>query len=258
MALADTDPLQAIVEGLQRAHHGGPLADDLALGGTPLTVEQAYALQHRLLDALGEPGAFPRHWKSGAASRADVLKHAPLPSRGVRGSGASLADLPLRNRWIEAEVALRIGRDVPAAEAQQLQPAAVPGLVDGMCVSIEVLDSRWAGGRGAAPLLKLADLLMHGALVLGDFVPFSARAWDQQACHIAIGGAGEQRFRGSLGLGDPTWVLPAWARHVTRQGASIPKGTVVSTGSWCGVLDAQRGDLVAVEFPGIGTAAATL
>jgi 2-keto-4-pentenoate hydratase len=254
----ETDPVEATVQSLLHARRGGPPADDQAFQGRITSEEQAYAVQELLLVALGESPGAPRTWKSGAASRSEPLKHAPLPAVGVRPAGISLSDLHLRHRWFEAEVALRIGREVTPDEAQQLTLADAPALVDGMCASIEILDSRWRGARSAAPLLKLADLLMHGALVLGDFVPFSPRTWDQQECRVRIGHAEQSSFRGTLGLGDPAWVLPEWMRHVTRHGASIARGTVVSTGTWCGVLDAQAGELVAVEFPGIGSASVQL
>jgi 2-keto-4-pentenoate hydratase len=248
------DPIATVFNALLQARQGGPAADDQRLQPTLDTVEQAYAVQERVWAGLQQQEGVPRHWKSGAATRTDAVRHAPLPTQGVRSSGASLADLGLRHRWIEAEVALRLGRDVRADEAQQATPAAAGELVDAMCVSIEVLDSRWAGARGAPPLLKLADFLMHGALVLGEFVPCAARDWSQQACRVRIGHGGALSFQGSLGIGDPAWVLPAWLRHATRHGGVLRAGTVVSCGSWCGVLDAQAGDTVVAEFPGIGVA----
>lgn len=254
----DTDAIDATVQRLLLAHQGGALADDQALQSLIISEAQAYAVQERLLVALGEPAACPPYWKSGAPSRAQAMKHAPLPSQRVRPTGASVGDLHLRHRWFEAEVALRIGREVTANEAQGITLEDACALLDGMCVSIEILDSRWLGARKAAPLLKQADLLMHGALVLGAFVPFAPRAWDQQVCHVRIGSADALTFLGSLGIGDPAWVLPAWMRHATRHGASIPRGTVVSTGSWCGVLDAPADARVAVEFPGIGSATVPL
>lgn len=253
-----SDPIDAVLQSLLQARGSGVAADDRALADRLVSEEQAYAVQDRLLAALGEPPGCPRHWKSGGPSRVDPMRHAPLPVAGVRPSGSSLNDLPLRHRWIEAEVALRVGRDVAPDEAQQLIPAQAGEVVDAMCVSIEVLDARWASARTAAPLLKLADLLMHGALVLGEFVPFSPRAWDTQECRVRIGAADWQSFRGSLGIGDPAWVLPAWLRHATRHGATVPRGTVVSCGSWCGVLAAQAGDPVLTEFPGIGAAGVQL
>lgn len=258
MSTASTDSIDTIVQSLLRVHRGGPLADDQALQGLISSEAQAYAVQDRLLAALGDTAACPRHWKSGAPTRVDASKHAPLPSRGVRSTGASVNDLQLRHGLFEAEVALRIGREVTPNEALQIGVEDASALLDGMCVSIELLDSRWTSARTAAPLLKQADLLMHGALVLGDFVPFAARAWDQQACLVRIGEADAHPFRGTLGIVDPAWVLPAWMRHATRHGASIPKGTVVSTGTWCGVLQARAGEPVTVEFPGIGTATVQL
>jgi 2-keto-4-pentenoate hydratase len=255
---AEPDPVDAAVQGLLRARSSGSPADDQAFQGRITSEEQAYAVQDRLLQALGDASACPRYWKSGAPSRAEQLRHAPLPAAGVRPAGASLGDLGLGRCWIEAEVALRIRREVKPGEARQLALEDASALVDGMCVSIEVLGSRWAAARNAAPLLKLADLLMHGALVLGDFVPFLPRAWDQQECRVRIGEADWRSFRGSLGLRDPAWVLPVWMRHASRNGAAIAAGTVVSTGTWCGMLEAQAGDRVAVEFPGIGAASAQL
>ena len=61
-------------------------------------------------------------------------------------------------------------------------------------------------------------------------------------------------FRGTQSLGDPAWLLPIWLKHVTRHGATVPRGTVVTTGTWCGLLEAKAGDRVRVVFEGIGEA----
>lgn len=251
-------PLASLVDQLCSAHRGGSPADDQAALPLVASLEDAYAVQEALYAALGHPAGVPGYWKSGGPTRKDPMRHAPLPVAGVHASGSALAGVRLRNRWIEAEVALRLGRAVTPQAAKDLGEDEAAALVDGMCVSIEMVDTRWAGGRAAAPLLKVADLVVHGALVLGDFVPFAPRAWDQQECRVRIG-AGEWRsFRGSLGVVDPAWVLPQWLRHVTRNGATVPAGTVVTTGTWCGLLDAVPGDLVEVQFPGIGAASVQL
>jgi 2-keto-4-pentenoate hydratase len=59
-------------------------------------------------------------------------------------------------------------------------------------------------------------------------------------------------------MADPVWVLPAWLRHATRDGATVPAGTVVTTGTWCGLLPAMQGDLVRARFDGIGEASVQL
>jgi 2-keto-4-pentenoate hydratase len=55
-------------------------------------------------------------------------------------------------------------------------------------------------------------------------------------------------------MGEPAWVLAAWLRHATRDGAVLAAGSVVTTGTWCGILQAQAGDAVQADFDGIGQA----
>lgn len=250
-----TPSQDAIVQSLLRAHQGGPLADDQAAQAHVTTLEQAYAMQEQLYTALGHaPHEVARYWKSGGPTRSDPMRHAPLPLAGVRPSGSTLDGLYLRNRWVEAEIALRIGQPVTPAMAHGLTMDAARDLVDALCVSIELVDTRWAAGRAAPPLLKLADLQVHGALVLGEFVryaPYRSHDWSSQRCRVRIG-AEMHDFQGSLGVDDPAWVLPDWLRHLTRHGATVPAGTVVSTGTWCGLLEAKAEDEVGVEFDGVG------
>ena len=219
-------------------------------------VAAAYAVQDRVAAALGWfADGPPRHWKSGGPSRQATLTHAPLPPAGIWASPAQAASWPFHQRGIEAELALRLRQPVDAQQAAALDLVQARALVDAMCVSIEIVDSRWAEGLQAPALAKLADLQAHGALVLGDWLPFdAARDWAAQACQVAIGQQPVRHFVGSHSMADPVFVLPAWLRHATRHGAVVPAGTVVTTGTWCGLLPAQAGDWVAVRFDGIGQA----
>lgn len=253
------DPLEAVVEALVRARGDAPAADDQALQSSVATAAQAYEVQERVLRRLGQAAGVPRYWKSGGPSHHDTLTHSPLPEANVRRSGSRFDDLRWRHRWIEAEVALRVGRDVTPDAAQQAADAASAGaFIDAMTVTIEIVDSRWASARQAPALLKLADFQVHGALAVGELVPFAPRDWAQQECRVRIGGGDWQGFRGSLSVVDPCWVLPQWLRHVTRNGATVPAGTLVTAGTWCGLLEAEAGDRVEAEFPGIGSVSVQL
>lgn len=220
---------------------------------------QAYGVQDRVAEAMGWFGmALPGHWKSGGPSRDAVLTHAPLPPAGVRTSPANCSDMHFNTAAIESEIALRLGQAVTPERAATLTPGTAAALIDAMTVSIEIVDSRWADPANASPLLRLADQQSHGALVLGDWVPYTARDWATQVCETRIGANAPDLRKGAHSMGDPAWLLPIWLRHVTRDGATVPAGTVVTTGSWVGVLPVQRGDAVVVEFPGIGRAEARL
>ncbi|WP_374669169.1 fumarylacetoacetate hydrolase family protein [Ramlibacter sp.] len=238
----------------QRPADAAPLADVLT------SAEQAYAVQALVLRALDGPDAatVSRHWKSGGPSRTATLTHAPLPASGVRSSPADMRDLHFNLRLIEAEIALRLGQAVTPAQAAALTPETATALLDGMTVSIEVVDSRWQDLPRVPPLLKLADLQVHGALVLGAWVPFVARDWATQTCEVTIGTQAPQAFAGTHSLGDPAWLLPTWLRHATRHGQTVPAGTIVTTGTWCGMLKAAAGDRVVARFDGVGEASVQL
>ena len=250
--------LPSCVEALVHARTHHTLSDALPLGDAVSSSEIAYAVQQEVADRLAwfQPGT-PQYWKSGGPSRDAVLTHARLPQAGIWPSPAITA-WPFAMRGIEAEIALRLAMPVDAQCAASLDRDGACRLVDAMTVSIEVVDSRWAQGLEAPALLKLADLQSHGALVLGNWVPFdAAHDWSGQWCRVQITGASPQAFRGTHSLGDPAYVLPALLRHATRGGRVVPAGSVVTTGTWCGVLQARPGDTVVAAFDGVGEAGVT-
>lgn len=250
----------AVAQAIVQARRARRPADAGVLGAMLLTPHDAYAVQALVAQALHGPGApFPHFWKSGGPSRDAALTHAPLPPEGVWSSPAAAPSWPFNIRLIEAEIALRLGRAVTPAQASSMAQDATPGLVDAMAVAIEVVDSRWQQGVAAPALLKLADLQSHGALVLGDWTPFARRDWAAQTCVVQVGTQPAVLRCGTHSMGDPAWLLPAWLRHATtREGQTVPAGTVVTTGTWCGMLPAAAGDCVTVRFEGVGEASVQL
>ncbi|MEO5770868.1 MAG: fumarylacetoacetate hydrolase family protein [Burkholderiaceae bacterium] len=250
--------IDAAVQALVEARRSGRSATAVTLPDAAA----AYAVQARVAAELGwfSEGPAASHWKSGGPSRGAEMTHAPLPPAGVWNSPADARKRawPFHFRGVEAEIALRIVRDVDATLAATLDVDAARELVDAMCVAIELVDSRWSEGRGAPALAKLADLQSHGALVLGPWVPFAARDWSAQTCAVTIGDAPAQTYRGTHSLDDPAFVLPGWLRHATREGACLRAGSVVTTGTWCGLPLAAAGDRVTAEFAGIGRASVQL
>jgi len=238
-----------------RPHDAAPLAGKLA------SAVDAYAVQERVAREFGwfADGGAPKYWKSGGPSREAVPTHAPLPPAGVWTSPARSGAWPFQLRGVEAEIALRLACDVNAARAQALDTESAAMLVDAMAVSIELVDSRWQQGLDAPALFKLADLQSHGALVLGEWMPFEvARDWHAQSCRVRIGSQPAVERTGTHAMNDPAFVLAAWLRHATRNSACLQAGTVVTTGTWVGILHATEGDLVTAEFAGIGSASVQL
>jgi len=249
-----------VVHALVQARRDGTAPAAASLAALLQDADDAYAVQEGVARQLGWFGtAPPLCWKSGGPSRDAGLSHAPLPPAGVCQGAADIGRWPwLQPRGIEAEIALRLAHEVDATLAARLGPGDAPALVDAMAVSIEIVDSRWQEALDAPALYQLADQLCHGALVLGDWAAFAARDWGLQECRVQIGARPLVSRRGTHSLGDPAFLLPAWLRHATRGGLRLPAGTVVTTGSWAGLLPAAPGEKVTAEFPGIGHASVQL
>ena len=232
----------ALAHALLQARHSGELLDADDWADVVRAPADAQAVQAALAPALGwrvagsqqGPGRVPGYWKSGA---------------------------PLHLRGIEAEIALRLGREVTAEMAAALQPGDGLELIDGITAAIEVVDTRWRQHLKAPPLLLAADGLCHGALVLGPWQDASRllprespRDWSAQVCRLRVGAAPLQAFTGTHPLGDPLWLLAGWLQELVRRYGSVPAGTVVTTGTWNGLAFAQAGDLVVAELDGIAEA----
>ncbi|MEG1735011.1 MAG: fumarylacetoacetate hydrolase family protein [Comamonas sp.] len=221
--------------------------------------EDARAVQSALAGVWGwwPADRAPRYWKSGAANRQTALLHVPLPESGVQ-QGLAWAAAPqtvFNLRGAEAEIALRIGQDISAQQAAALTPESALALVDGVAVAIEWVDVRWRDGLQAPALALLADGQCHGGLALGEWLPatlLAGRDWAQQVCTVAVNGEAPQRFTGTHSLGDPAWLLLDWLQHVARRYGSVPAGTAVTTGSWCGCLKLDAEDRLTIAFEGLG------
>ena len=217
---------------------------------------EAYAVHDGLIAALGwQPAGQPQFWKSGGGSRQALLTHAPLATAGVRsGSGLDFSDLQLHAPGMEAEIALRTGRDLRAADLDGLtidNAAAI--VIDAMAVAIELIGSRWQEAFDAPALLRLADCQSHGGLALGDWLPYRAdHDWGKQACTLTVNGSPAQMGSGAHPLGNPAWGLLSWLQHATRDGRTLPAGSVVTTGAWRVQLGLKPGDRAMAHFDGLG------
>ncbi|MET1115425.1 MAG: fumarylacetoacetate hydrolase family protein [Comamonas sp.] len=251
--------VEAVTHTLLQARAQARLVNALPLAASLSSVKEAYAVQQAVARQQDwfYNGA-PRAWKSGGAARGTALTHAPLPPAGVWASPATVGRWPVHARGIEAEIALRLGQDVSAAQAARLVEGEGAELIDAMAVSIELVESRWLQQFAAPPLLLLADQLCHGALVIGDWQPCDLRGaapdWMQQVCRLRVGEGEATVHVGTHSLGDPVWLLAEWLRHATSEYGTLRAGTVVTTGSWVGLVRAHAGERVHAQFDGVGEA----
>ncbi|MBI2768136.1 MAG: fumarylacetoacetate hydrolase family protein [Burkholderiales bacterium] len=242
------DSAQAFAGRLLATRRGAPPAQWRDV--LPAARAGAYAVQDAVAAQLGAIGG----WKVGAKGPDVEPACAPVPASGLLPSGVALIGPPWNLRGIEVEVAVRLGKDLPAVDGM---PAAteIMAAIDAVLPAIEVVETRLADWRGSDPLAALADLQSHGALVLGE--PSTLRAQDIDLrtvqAYLAFDGQPVATTRGANPAAD-IWRLLGWlAHHCSQRGTPLRAGDVVTTGSCTGMLFAHEGAHVQGQLAGLGT-----
>ncbi len=207
-----------LIQALAASHrHGMPL-DATAWTDAVRDEADAYAVHDGVALALGWPAT---RWKSGGAGPLGPFSHSPVSPE----PGAVLLG-------VEAEVALRLARDISPEAAQAPLDAHV---IDGMCIAVECIASRWQQALDAPALLRMADFQSNAGLLLGPWQAWQPLDWARLPWRLTLSGEPEVQRLGGHSLGDPSGVLAAWLCHATRHGDTVRAGTVVTTGAWGGV-----------------------
>ncbi|MCR5866525.1 2-keto-4-pentenoate hydratase [Aquincola sp. J276] len=253
--------MQPLIELLADARMQGRVLDTLPAGALPANEAQACDLQHALLARLGQGVG---GWKVGAKAHDGPIAGAPLPADAVHHGAAVL---PLRDGCVpggrllglELELAFFFARDMGPGD-ESLADAEVLSAIDRMAASIEVVASRFAEGVVPPPLLAHADLMFHGALVVAEPVAFDrGRSLTDPVLSLSLDGRPLPGLPGHNPAGNPLRLLPWLVRHVARRGLRLPAGTVVTTGSYVGLVPVPaQGALVLGDIAGLPAVRLTL
>ena len=240
-----TEHVDEAVRHLCAARRGPPL-HELPAGCRPQTDADAYQIQEAVALQLGETVG---GWKVGAASAAGAAFCAPIWVRMIRPSPASYIPAELRMIGIEAEIAFRLGRDLPARKAVYDRAEVIAGAA--LHPVIEVVDSRYADFRGLDRLSILADNFSNGGLVYGPAVPDWEKL-DLASTAIIVTEDGEPFANSSTGgARDPIAALVDFANLMNGRGG-VKAGTLVTTGSWTGLVFTRRGAQISADFGPLG------
>ena len=212
----------------------------------PRSAAEAYAIQDLVAERLGPA----RGWKTGAPSPEAEPAYAPIFTI-VEGPSRFPASAQ-RLFGIEAELAFRIGQDLPP-RAKPYEREEVVAVIASMHPAVELVDSRFADWQRVDAFSKLADNQSNGALVLGAAIA-GWQEFDRVRPPIAvtIDGALAARSTGNSG-GDPLRLLTALANHCARRMGGLTEGCIVTTGSITGVVFAGPGADVVADFGPLGT-----
>ena len=232
-------------ELLVAARRTGKLLDALPDACRPQTLDDAHAIQDATLAALGERIA---GWKVSVVD-GRVVRGAIMASR-VFESGAQVKASTMPLLGIEAEIAFRFERDLPAGKHSYEDVAAAVTAF----AAIELVDSRFRDFQAVTAQERNADFVTNGGFVRGAVAP-GWRRLDLKNIPVTltIGGAEIVKRNGGHGAGDPLLPAVALANDLP---AGLKAGQFVTTGTYTGLTFAKPGQRVVAAFEGIGTAEA--
>lgn len=244
----------ALADLLAGAHAGRNAVerhDDIA----PQSADEAYAVQDRVYAAVCS-GKRPPAWKVGAAG--DQIEPIASPILEVFSSPARLAGKHRRLIGVEAEVAYRFSRDLPA-RAERYTDEEIAASIGEVLVALELCDARLSDWQAAPALWKLADFGLNAALVTGSGTADWRRLeFSSQRAELLIDGQRRVHVTGAHPCGNPFRLVPWIVAHCGRRWGGLRAGDVVTTGSWGGMHPVAPGQTVVARFSGIGEASATI
>jgi 2-keto-4-pentenoate hydratase len=233
----DGNTLDSLAESLLQAEALRQPIEPLTTAVANLSVDDAYAIQTRVIRRRTESGDRIVGRKVGLTSRAmqEQLGVAEpdfgvLLESMVLTSGARLATGMLIAPRVEAEFAVRMSRDLSGPSVTLAETRAAIGEV---MLALEIIDSRIVDWR-----IRLVDTIADNAssalVVLG--APLSATAellvrLPNAQLDFAERGVVVDGGRGSAVLGDPLEALVWLVHRLSAFGESLQAGDVVMTGA---------------------------
>ncbi len=197
----------------------------------------AYQVQEAVVMALGEGVAA---WKVGTAPAPDEVWGSPLPGCCVHHSPGHLQRQPGSIFGLELEIAFRFSRAF-SAEALPRDDEEILAALDAMALAVEVVSSRYQGWPDVPDLLKLADLQNHGALVVGNPVPYrSGYPFLSPQGALRIDGSDVSKQPLGNPAGDPRRLLAPFVRQCALRGLPVQPQHWITTGSYSGIFFVDR------------------
>ncbi len=235
----------------------GTVLDALPPSLRPASRQEGYLIQAQI-EGESEKPLFG--WKIAATSEAGqrhIGIDGPIAGRllaeRVHHDGDVVPFGANRMRVAEAEFAFCLGRDLPP----RATPYAVTEVLDAVSelyLAIEIPDSRFTDFVTAGGPQLIADNACAHRFVLGPKAPANWRDVDLVS-HRVVGkveGRSECEGTGANVLGDPRIALTWLANELSALGVTLGKDQIVTTGTCVTPMEIQPGDLVSVDYGGLG------
>jgi 2-keto-4-pentenoate hydratase len=247
MNAAATEAAARFLVAARRARRPGERLPEPA---RPADVDSALAIQKRVTELLGLPIG---GWKCSMPTAPRPVSMAPIYAPTIFSS-SPCPILPIAGMArVEPEIAFVIDRDLPH-RASVYTDVEVRAAIRAPHLVLELIGSRYADPAAATYPELLADGVANHGLFVGPVVA-AALAHPLDVIPIAIDAAGEtlHTLQGKHPDAHPIKPLVWLANHLAQHGNGLVAGQIVTTGSYCGVVDVPLDVPLNIGFGQLGT-----
>lgn len=224
---------------------------------SPADFTDSYAIQDAVMQGLGWSGENRvTCWKTGAQSPESTTFIAPVPPTGVYANDAQIDAGQFHSIGAEAELAYRLGRDLPARDSPYTEDE-VRQAIDALVVTIEICDSRLGDWRNSSFYWQSADNQNSAALIIGDLlIDWQSVDMSVQPAELLVNGEVVVSTVAGNTFTDPSVLMVDAVNQSIARVGGLKAGDLFTAGSWTGTTAVQMGSEVIARFPGIGQARA--
>ena len=252
----DSNIIQTLGDSLYQALRSNSVIDPITNQYPDMTIEDAYAVQKRMIDRRVQDGEVIVGKKIGVTSRAVMNMlgvYQPdfgyMMDRMIVNEGESIAMSTLIQPKAEGESAFLLKKDLMGPG---LSNADILAATECVIPCFEIVDSRIRDWK-----IKIQDTVADnascGVFVLGDSA-VSPRKVDLSTCGMVLEKNGEIIATGSgaAAMGSPVNAITWLANTLGRLGVPLKAGEVELSGALAAMFPCAAGDNFRVSIGGIG------
>jgi len=219
----------------------------------PISLTEAFAIQHRVAARLGTIGG----WKCSLPA-ADRMTAAPIYATTIHRGAHATVFARGANGQIEPEIAFVLARDL-GPRRDPYDEREVVAAIGEVHLVLELLGNRYDDPASVPFPEMLADGANNEGLIVGPVLE-QALACPLEGFTVRVEGIGGFHLErdGRHPDGHPLRPLVWLANFIRERGERLRAGQIVTTGSYAGALDVPLATPLTVTFGTLGTMSVTL
>ena len=260
------DIVNSLAESLFEAEKSRKQVGLLTAAYPQMTIDDAYAVQARLVELKLAAGREQHGWKIGLTSKAmQYALNIDIPDSGILfddmffKQNSVIPDKRFIQTRIEAEIAFIMARPLKCAAGESPSRQAVIEATESIAPALEILDTRIVRAdpkTGASRKIfdTISDNAANAGIVLGDQ---RHRITDVDLRWVGAivekNGEVEETGLGAGVLNDPVTGIVWLVERLAEYGKGLEAGDVVLSGSFIRPVEAGSGDRIDADFGSFGS-----